>query len=673
MFVQININNRENPILHGVIQGAMLLQRVARISIPFFAFYGPTALASSVLLSSLKCYQIVQEMDSAYENGEWKKLSYHSLEMGMTLASLAASIYAPRLGILMTHGGKVALEVARLTHGIWKLDLSKIATSSLCATYQIVYLASTSTLLGTTELLALSLLSKAVTELYESRQEFKEGRYLEGLANLTLAALRIGQANPHLRTSHRNWLGKKLDQKELDRFLLEMTSSSQTDFEKLLKENGYSSHLSDLDFFQTYNCQAPIQNTYFRNIFFNRCQFANTFTSSKFEKCLFARCLFTNSKFFSTNFINSFIFQSRIDDSLFDSSLLDGMFFVGSNLRKTNFKDSIMDLSLFLNSKLFETSFLGTNDGPILCRNEITDCALKNKEYQIGNKVNPTTKPVVAMSWHFHSPLAYASLEATAIKEHYNPVLMPFEFNPEKIDTKQLEGEVRHHLQKLDGQVPDDALSLPDAILKRSQPTSEIGKIKAMAEAIIGNADALLLPGGSDIPPEFYGQKSRLVLAENDYRRSMLEFALLQKAYEKGTPLMGICRGAQMTNVFMGGTLHQHVDGQRNLQQLEVVDAEIAGKIGVGHMVGSSMHHQACDKIGKDLTVFLKHEDIPKGLIHKKLPWILLQFHPESYYNIQNEEENIFGMKEDNKKMFDYFFSNVNESFAKKKREQNPI
>jgi len=190
-------------------------------------------------------------------------------------------------------------------------------------------------------------------------------------------------------------------------------------------------------FFQTYNCQAPIQNTYFRNIFFNRCQFANTFTSSKFEKCLFARCLFTNSKFFSTNFINSFIFQSRIDDSLFDSSLLDGMFFVGSNLRKTNFKDSIMDLSLFLNSKLFETSFLGTNDGPILCRNEITDCALKNKEYQIGNKVNPTTKPVVAMSWHFHSPLAYASLEATAIKEHYNPVLMPFEFNPEKIDTKQ--------------------------------------------------------------------------------------------------------------------------------------------------------------------------------------------------------------------------------------------
>ena len=79
--------------------------------------------------------------------------------------------------------------------------------------------------------------------------------------------------------------------------------------------------------------------------------------------------------------------------------------------------------------------------------------------------------------------------------------------------------------------------------------------------------DALLLPGGGDIHPRRYGQELREA-KDIDEERDGAELALVEEFLARGRPVVGICRGLQLLNVYFGGTLHQHVDGhgQRNGQ-----------------------------------------------------------------------------------------------------------
>lgn len=145
---------------------------------------------------------------------------------------------------------------------------------------------------------------------------------------------------------------------------------------------------------------------------------------------------------------------------------------------------------------------------------------------------------------------------------------------------------------------------------------------------------ALLLPGGEDIAPALYGQEnagSRDVNPERD-RRETQSFQLF---LELERPILGICRGAQLINALLGGTLHQdipghsRVEGEDRLHGSFTVDPLLISLYGERIPVNSS-HHQAIDRLGEGLRIVQWADDgTVEAIRHESLPIFAVQWHPE--------------------------------------------
>ena len=82
------------------------------------------------------------------------------------------------------------------------------------------------------------------------------------------------------------------------------------------------------------------------------------------------------------------------------------------------------------------------------------------------------------------------------------------------------------------------------------------------AAEYVNSVDAVLLIGGQDVGPLFYGEDPTPQMGETDRQRDLFELAIVAEARKQNKPLMGICRGAQLINVALGGTLIQDIDTQ---------------------------------------------------------------------------------------------------------------
>jgi putative glutamine amidotransferase len=80
--------------------------------------------------------------------------------------------------------------------------------------------------------------------------------------------------------------------------------------------------------------------------------------------------------------------------------------------------------------------------------------------------------------------------------------------------------------------------------------------------AIYERLDGVLLSGGGDVAPQFYSEETHPTTSEIDIDRDNAEFWLVRRALEDGKPLLGICRGIQVINVALGGTLYQDIASQ---------------------------------------------------------------------------------------------------------------
>ena len=159
--------------------------------------------------------------------------------------------------------------------------------------------------------------------------------------------------------------------------------------------------------------------------------------------------------------------------------------------------------------------------------------------------------------------------------------------------------------------------------------------------ADIAAVDGLIIGGGDDISPELYG--GELVLsARCDPDRDALERALVLAALEADTPILGICRGAQMLNLALGGTLHQdayaHYRGSRHYRtilprkRVVVTPRTLLARVsGTQPMRVNVLHSQAVDRLGDGIRIAAHDEGgMVQAIERTRDPFAIgVQWHPE--------------------------------------------
>ncbi len=202
-----------------------------------------------------------------------------------------------------------------------------------------------------------------------------------------------------------------------------------------------------------------------------------------------------------------------------------------------------------------------------------------------------------------------------------------------------------------------DALSRAGAAPLLIPPQADEGRLRRLYELL----DGLLLPGGPDVDPAYYGQslhRTTRVVPERDEG----ELALARWAMADGLPLLAICRGIQVLNVALGGSLYQDIADQlpeagkhdwypgyaRDLPAHSVIvtaPSRLAEIVGPGEMQVNSRHHQALAKIAEGLVVVARAPDgVVEAVEGRDHPFALgVQWHPELLAPADPRAQALFG------------------------------
>lgn len=171
---------------------------------------------------------------------------------------------------------------------------------------------------------------------------------------------------------------------------------------------------------------------------------------------------------------------------------------------------------------------------------------------------------------------------------------------------------------------------------------------EAQTDALVRRVDGIVLTGGEDVDPVHYGAKPHPRLGATSAERDRWELALVRSAARAGTPLLAICRGIQVLNVALGGTLIQDLpssqageinhdpDAPRSDRSHDVeVDAEsrVARALGVTQLRVNSAHHQAIERVADSLRVVATAPDGTVEAVESAADsgwWCVgVQWHPE--------------------------------------------
>lgn len=162
--------------------------------------------------------------------------------------------------------------------------------------------------------------------------------------------------------------------------------------------------------------------------------------------------------------------------------------------------------------------------------------------------------------------------------------------------------------------------------------------------------DKLLLTGGQNVLPQFYGQKQTIISDDYFKERDEFELNLIREALRQEKPIFGVCRGLQVFNVARGGTLKQEVEGHRS-SPLELAhqvsfkrDTPLEKIFGHTAQV-NSVHSQSLDKLGQGLEVIAHSKD--DGIIEAVhstdgTRFLGVQWHPEFLIDQTGNHQRLF-------------------------------
>lgn len=156
---------------------------------------------------------------------------------------------------------------------------------------------------------------------------------------------------------------------------------------------------------------------------------------------------------------------------------------------------------------------------------------------------------------------------------------------------------------------------------------------------ILARVDGLLIPGGWDVDPLQYGEQRSRDVIELDPALDRTEMRLVREARDACVPVLGICRGQQLINVALGGSLFQHIDGHdlhgrpRDLLSHSVEiepDSEFGQVVSGESSMVNSLHHQAVGQVAPGLRVTARSPDgVVEGLESGDGLVVAVQCHPE--------------------------------------------
>lgn len=164
-------------------------------------------------------------------------------------------------------------------------------------------------------------------------------------------------------------------------------------------------------------------------------------------------------------------------------------------------------------------------------------------------------------------------------------------------------------------------------------------------QALLAKLDGLLVIGGNDLDPAFYNQQPHALLGEVVSKRDSSDLSLVKKALEMDLPMLAICRGHQVLNVALGGTLIQdipaqvagaHLHAQRAARHevshsVQLLPGKLQTIVNAAEIRINSFHHQAVDVVGEGLNVAAVALDgvIEALELPSKTYCISVQWHPE--------------------------------------------
>lgn len=181
----------------------------------------------------------------------------------------------------------------------------------------------------------------------------------------------------------------------------------------------------------------------------------------------------------------------------------------------------------------------------------------------------------------------------------------------------------------------------------------------SVIQEMISHIDGLVLSGGHDVSPLLYGEEPLQGIGDVWPARDQFDFALLTAATAKKIPIMAICRGHQVVNVFRGGSLFQdlrydknctvkHSQGQTPALPTHTViiepNSRFAHIIGKTEMLTNSHHHQTVNRIGSGLQITARAKDgTIEAMEATDYPYLATyQFHPEMMASTSPEAAKLF-------------------------------
>lgn len=178
------------------------------------------------------------------------------------------------------------------------------------------------------------------------------------------------------------------------------------------------------------------------------------------------------------------------------------------------------------------------------------------------------------------------------------------------------------------------------------------------AAAYIQRVDKLILAGGQDVSPQFYHEEPRPKIGETNAQRDRFELALIEAAINQQKPIFAVCRGMQLLNVALGGSLYQDLSEYSGWQvkheqaptqpkfathNITISEDALFASIFAQTCRVNSYHHQAVKDLGTNLAVVAHSDDgIVEAIQDPARRLLGVQWHPELSFPFDEKEQALF-------------------------------